>query len=137
MYEYWKRHWTISGLKFVSIRFNAGQLLLVNEIQPAPGVKVSKIVRLADDIALSLAAQDVRIEAPIPGKSALGIEVPNKEISMVYLREILECPEFTDAASKLSIALGKDIAGNPIIADLLKMPHLLIAGATGSGKASV
>ncbi len=122
------------GVKVCVSQVHRGPAITRYEIQPAPGVKVSKIVRLADDIALSLAAQDVRIEAPIPGKSALGIEVPNKDVSMVYLRELLECPEFTDAASKISIALGKDIAGNPIVADLMKMPHLLIAGATGSGK---
>lgn len=91
-------------------------------------------MRLADDIALSLAAPAVRIEAPIPGKAAMGIEVPNKEIAIVCLREILETKRFQDAASKLTIALGKDIAGNPIITDLVKMPHMLIAGATGSGK---
>jgi S-DNA-T family DNA segregation ATPase FtsK/SpoIIIE len=122
------------GVKVCVSQVHRGPAITRYEIQPAPGVKVSKIVRLADDIALSLAAQDVRIEAPIPGKSALGIEVPNKDVSTVYLRELLECPEFTDAASKISIALGKDIAGNPIVADLMKMPHLLIAGATGSGK---
>ena len=122
------------GVKVCVSQVHRGPAITRYEIQPGPGIKVSKIVRLADDIALSLAAQDVRIEAPIPGKSALGIEVPNKDVSMVYLREILECPEFMDAASKISIALGKDIAGNPIIADLMKMPHLLIAGATGSGK---
>lgn len=104
------------------------------ELQPAPGVKVSKIVGLADDIALSMAASDVRIEAPIPGKPAVGIEVPNKETSMVFLRELIESEEFIQANSKISVALGKDIAGNPIIGDLAKMPHLLIAGATGSGK---
>ena len=122
------------GVKVCVSQVHRGPAITRYEIQPAPGVKVSKIVRLADDIALSLAAQDVRIEAPIPGKSALGIDVPNKDVSMVYLRELMECPEFTDAASKISIALGKDIAGNPIVADLMKMPHLLIAGATGSGK---
>ncbi|GAW91547.1 FtsK/SpoIIIE family DNA translocase [Calderihabitans maritimus] len=104
------------------------------EIQPAPGVKVSRIVSLADDIALSLAAPTVRIEAPIPGKAAVGIEVPNHEISLVHFREVVDTPEFYQASSKLTMALGKDIAGNPVIADLAKMPHLLIAGATGSGK---
>lgn len=104
------------------------------ELQPPPGVKVSRIVGLADDIALSLAAPGVRIEAPIPGKAAVGIEVPNIEISPVQLRELLESKEFTAPASRLSIALGKDIAGNPIVSDLGKMPHLLVAGATGSGK---
>jgi S-DNA-T family DNA segregation ATPase FtsK/SpoIIIE len=122
------------GVKVCVSQVQRGPSITRYEIQPAPGIKVSKIVRLADDIALSLAASDVRIEAPIPGKAALGIEVPNKEIATVYLREILECPEFMDAASKLTISLGKDIAGNPVVADLMKMPHLLIAGATGSGK---
>lgn len=122
------------GVKVCVSQVHRGPAITRYEIQPAPGIKVSKIVRLADDIALSLAAQDVRIEAPIPGKAALGIEVPNKDVSTVYLREILECPEFKDAASKITVALGKDIAGNPIITDLMKMPHLLIAGATGSGK---
>jgi len=104
------------------------------EIQPPSGVKVSRIVNLADDIALSLATPQVRIEAPIPGKAAVGIEVPNEEIAMVTLREVLESGHFKDSSSKLTVALGKDIAGNPIVADLGKMPHLLIAGATGSGK---
>lgn len=122
------------GVKVSVTQVQKGPAITRYEIQPAPGVKVSKIVHLADDIALSLAAPDVRIEAPIPGKAALGIEVPNKEISPVYLRDILECDEFQKAESQLTIALGKDIAGNPIVADLGKMPHLLIAGATGSGK---
>jgi len=104
------------------------------ELAPAPGVKVSKIVNLADDIALKLAAPGVRIEAPIPGKAAIGIEVPNKEVSSVPLRDVLESAEFNKSSSKLTVALGKDIAGQPIIADLAKMPHLLVAGATGSGK---
>jgi S-DNA-T family DNA segregation ATPase FtsK/SpoIIIE len=122
------------GIKICVSEVHKGPAITRYEIQPAPGIKVSRIMRLADDIALSLAAAAVRIEAPIPGKAAMGIEVPNKEVSIVCLREILETTEFHDAASKLSIALGKDIAGNPIIADLSKMPHLLIAGATGSGK---
>lgn len=104
------------------------------ELQLAPGIKVSRVIGLADDISLSLAASGVRIEAPIPGKAAVGIEVPNKVVSPVLLRDVLECPEFLEARSPLSVALGKDIAGNTIIADLLAMPHLLIAGATGSGK---
>ena len=104
------------------------------ELQPEVGVKVSKIVSLADDIALNLAAADVRIEAPIPGKAAIGIEVPNKVIAPVYLREVLEDEQFQNASSVLTIALGKDITGNSIVADLMKMPHLLIAGSTGSGK---
>jgi S-DNA-T family DNA segregation ATPase FtsK/SpoIIIE len=104
------------------------------ELVPPPGVKVSKIVNLADDIALSLAATGVRIEAPIPGKSAIGIEVPNEEIATVWLREVLESPAFHDAPSPLTVALGKDIAGRPVTAPLDGMPHLLVAGATGSGK---
>lgn len=104
------------------------------EIQPNVGVKVSKIVSLADDIALNLAATGVRIEAPIPGKAAIGIEVPNKQVTPVLLRDVLESEEFTNHPSKLSFAIGKDIAGNTIAADIARMPHLLIAGATGSGK---
>ncbi|MCW3490811.1 FtsK/SpoIIIE family DNA translocase [Dethiobacter alkaliphilus] len=104
------------------------------EIQPETGVKISKIVALADDLALNLAAADVRIEAPIPGKAAVGIEVPNKVIAPVYLREVLEDEQFKNAGSALTIGLGKDITGNAILADLKKMPHLLIAGSTGSGK---
>ena len=104
------------------------------ELQPAPGVKISKITNLADDIALNLASTGVRIEAPIPNKSAVGIEVPNKNKSMVTLREIISSPEFQNAKSKLNVALGKDITGNVTCADLAKMPHLLIAGTTGSGK---
>lgn len=104
------------------------------ELEPAPGVKVSKIVNLSDDLALKLAAPGVRIEAPIPGKAAIGIEVPNKELSGVHLREVLESKEFFDLKSKLTVGLGMDIGGQAIIADLAKMPHLLVAGATGSGK---
>ena len=104
------------------------------EIQPSPGVKVSKIVNLTDDIALSLAAKSIRIEAPIPGKSAIGIEVPNEQPQMVTLREVLESDEFKQFKSPLAMGLGKDIEGKPIIADIGKMPHLLIAGSTGSGK---
>lgn len=104
------------------------------ELQPSAGVKVSKIVNLADDIALNLAATGVRIEAPIPGKAAVGIEVPNKNTAMVTLREMLETPEFRDFKAKTAFAVGKDIAGKTMVADLSKMPHLLIAGATGSGK---
>lgn len=104
------------------------------ELQPSVGVKVSKIVHLADDIALNLAAQDVRIEAPIPGKSAVGIEVPNRELTPVYLKEVLDSDEFKKCNKNLAFAIGKDIAGNCVVSDLSKMPHLLIAGATGSGK---
>lgn len=104
------------------------------ELQPSPGVKVSKIVNLSDDIALGLAASGVRIEAPIPGKAAVGIEVPNKEQTPVFLREVLESDEFTNTNKKLAFALGKDIGGQCVVGDLSKMPHTLIAGATGSGK---
>jgi S-DNA-T family DNA segregation ATPase FtsK/SpoIIIE len=104
------------------------------EIQPAPGVKVNKITNLIDDIKLSLAARDIRIEAPIPGRSAVGIEVPNDKSMPVFLRSILESPTFQAAASPLTVALGIDIGGEPIVTDLAKMPHGLIAGATGSGK---
>lgn len=122
------------GVKARVTEVSRGPAITRYELQPAPGVKVARIVSLADDIALSLAAPGVRIEAPIPGKAAVGIEVPNKEISMVHVRELLESPDFDKANSKLTIALGKDIAGNPIIANLAQMPHMLIAGATGSGK---
>ena len=101
---------------------------------PSPGVKVSKIVNLQDDIALGLAANGVRMEAPIPGKAAIGIEVPNKKQSPVFLREVLDSQEFTNTSKKLAFALGKDITGKCIVGDLSKMPHMLIAGATGSGK---
>lgn len=104
------------------------------ELQPSAGVKVSKIVNLADDIALNLAASGVRIEAPIPGKAAVGIEVPNKELSAVYLREVIESDVFKEFNKNLAFCLGKDIAGKAIVSDLTKMPHLLVAGATGSGK---
>src|SRR5699024_8525471 len=104
------------------------------ELQPEQGVKVSKIVGLADDIKLNLAAADIRIEAPIPGKAAVGIEVPNKENSPVMLRDLLESAEFKNSVSKVSFAVGKDIGGKVVVADIAKMPHVLIAGATGSGK---
>lgn len=122
------------GVKAKVLQVSRGPAITRYEIQPPSGVKVSRIVSLADDIALSMAAPDVRIEAPIPGKAAVGIEVPNKEISMVHLRDLLETQEYIQSSSKLTMSLGKDIAGNPIVADLAKMPHLLIAGATGSGK---
>jgi S-DNA-T family DNA segregation ATPase FtsK/SpoIIIE len=104
------------------------------ELQPAPGVKVSKIVNLADDIALNLASNGIRIEAPIPGKSAVGIEVPNKDVSSVFLREVIDTKEFQNFPSKVAFGLGKDISGKVIVTDIGRMPHLLIAGATGSGK---
>ena len=111
-----------------------GPVITRYELQPAPGVKVSRIVSLSDDIALNLAAPGVRIEAPIPGKAAIGIEVPNKNVAPVLIREVLESDSFFNHPSKLAFALGKDIAGKNIIADIAKMPHMLIAGATGSGK---
>lgn len=116
------------------LEINRGPSVTRYELQPAMGIKISKITQLADDIALSLAAPAVRIEAPIPGKSAVGIEIPNKSVSVVSMREILTSKVFTDADSKLTVILGKDISGNAMVADLAKMPHLLIAGSTGSGK---
>lgn len=122
------------GIHAKVINSTTGPAITRFEVQPAPGVKVSRIINLADDIALSLAASKVRIEAPIPGKNAIGIEVPNKERMPVMLREVLDCSEFKNAPSKVSVALGKDIAGRNVIIDLSEMPHLLIAGTTGSGK---
>lgn len=122
------------GVKAKVIRVTRGPVITRYELAPAPGVKISKIVSLADDIALGLAARDVRIEAPIPGKAAIGIEVPNKQARSVPFREVLETTSFGENSSKLKVALGKDIADQPIIGDLIKMPHLLVAGATGSGK---
>ena len=113
---------------------SVGPAITRYELKPAEGVRVSKIANLADDIALNLAAESIRIEAPIPGKQAVGIEIPNKENETVHLREILECDSFVNHKSKLAFALGKDVAGQPIVTDISKMPHVLIAGATGSGK---
>lgn len=122
------------GVEAKVIQVSKGPSVTRFEIQPSPGVKVSKIVNLADDIALGLASSGIRIEAPIPGKSAIGIEVPNRELTPVYLREVIESPEFANSNNNLAFCLGKDIAGNCVISDLSKMPHVLIAGATGSGK---
>ncbi len=113
---------------------SVGPAITRYELKPAEGVRVSKIANLADDIALNLAAETIRIEAPIPGKQAVGIEVPNKEKQAVHLREVLESDDFEDSDSKLTVALGKDVAGNIQLADIAKMPHVLIAGSTGSGK---
>ena len=113
---------------------SVGPAITRYELKPAEGVRVSKIANLADDIALNLAAETIRIEAPIPGKQAVGIEVPNKEKQAVHLREVLESEEFQENKSKLTVALGKDVAGNTQLADIGKMPHVLIAGSTGSGK---
>lgn len=122
------------GVEARVINVSAGPTVTRYEVSPSQGVKVSKIVNLADDIALNLAASGIRIEAPIPGKAAVGIEVPNKETKSVYLRTVLESDAFHKHPSKLAFALGEDITGNPIVTDIAKMPHLLIAGATGSGK---
>lgn len=122
------------GVSARIVNTSQGPTVTRYELEPAPGVKVSRIVNLSDDIALKLAAPGIRIEAPIPGKAAIGIEVPNKDVSMVPLRDVLESDEFQSASSRLVVGLGKDIAGKPILADLAKMPHLLVAGATGSGK---
>lgn len=122
------------GVRAKVLQVVRGPAVTRYEIQPDIGVKVSRIVSLSDDIALALAAKDIRMEAPIPGKSAIGIEVPNNEVSVVTMREVMETPVFTDAGSKVTIALGRDISGTPIVGNLARMPHLLVAGATGSGK---
>lgn len=122
------------GVDVKVTNFSCGPAVTRYELLPAQGVKVGRIVALADDIKLSLAAADIRIEAPIPGKSAVGIEVPNKENNTVYLRDLLESERFKKANGKISFAVGKDIAGQTVVTDIAKMPHLLIAGATGSGK---
>lgn len=116
------------------VNISVGPVLTRFELQPAPGVRVARITGLSNDIALALAAPRVRIEAPIPGKAAIGIEIPNKETATVVLRDIVESKEFAAAASPITLALGKDISGKVVTADLGKMPHMLIAGATGSGK---
>lgn len=122
------------GVNVTVTNISCGPSVTRYELQPELGVKVSKIVGLADDIKLNLAAADIRIEAPIPGKAAVGIEVPNKENSAVMLRELLESSEFKNSKSKISFATGRDIAGQVVVSDIAKMPHVLIAGATGSGK---
>lgn len=122
------------GIVAKVVNFSKGPAVTRFELQPGPGVKVATIVNLSQDLALALAAQDVRIEAPIPGKSAIGIEVPNKEISLVHLRDVLETREFQNSPSPLTVALGKDISGRPVITTLDHCLHLLIAGATGAGK---
>lgn len=122
------------GVRVTVTNVSCGPAVTRYELQPEQGVKVSRITSLADDIKLNLAAADVRIEAPIPGKAAVGIEVPNKENSMVLLRELIESSEFTGHGSKVAFAVGKDIGGQVVVTDIAKMPHLLIAGATGSGK---
>lgn len=122
------------GVGVTVTNISCGPAVTRYELHPEQGVKVSRIVGLADDIKLSLAAEDIRIEAPIPGKSAVGIEVPNKENNTVYLRDLLESENFKNHQSRLAFAVGKDIGGQVVVTDIAKMPHLLIAGATGSGK---
>ena len=122
------------GVNVTITDISQGPAVTRYELQPEMGVKVSKIVNLSDDIKLNLAATDIRIEAPIPGKAAIGIEVPNKENSMVLLRDLLESDNFKNFKSNLSFAVGKDIAGQTVVTDIAKMPHVLIAGSTGSGK---
>lgn len=120
------------GVKVINVA--VGPAFTRYELQPAPGIKVSRIVNLTDDIALNLAAAGVRIEAPIPGKAAIGVEIPNTEVAPISLRSVLESTDFQRHTSKLAVAMGKDITGENVVIDLAKMPHLLIAGATGSGK---
>ena len=122
------------GVQTRILDISRGPAVTRYELQPAAGVKISKITNLADDIAMNLAASGVRIEAPIPGKAAVGVEVPNKNVSVVKMRELIESAAFQTAESRLTVALGRDISGQITLADLAKMPHLLIAGATGSGK---
>lgn len=122
------------GIEVTMLGASVGPIVTRYELAPSKGVRVSKITSLSDDIALSLAATSIRIEAPIPGKAAVGIEVPNKKKSTVYIKELLDAPEFTNAANPLTVALGRDISGNLVYGDLSDMPHLLVAGATGSGK---
>ena len=116
------------------VRTYSGPLVTTFEFKPAPNVKVSKILGLQDDLAMALSAETIRIQAPIPGRDVVGIEIPNANIDTIYLREILESPIFKESSSPLTVALGKDIVGNPFVTDLKKLPHLLIAGTTGSGK---
>ena len=122
------------GIAVTVTDISCGPTVTRYELHPEQGVKVAKIMALQDDLKLALAAPDIRIEAPIPGKAAIGIEVPNKENNIVQLRDILESRNFKESKAKIAFAIGKDIAGQTIIADLAKMPHVLIAGATGSGK---
>ena len=122
------------GIHAKVTHYERGPVLTRYEVEPERGIRVNKVSRHTDDLRMALAAWDVRVEAPIPGKSAVGIEVPNKKKTTVGLRSLMECPEFVNHPSTLAVALGRDIAGHPVIADLVQMPHLLIAGATNSGK---
>lgn len=129
-----ERTFTSFGIDAKVVNISQGPVVTRYELQIGPGIKVSRITSLADDLALAMAATDVRIEAPVPGKSVVGIEVPNKETQPVLLRDVIENPKFINNPSKVALALGKDIAGNPVVADLKKWLHLLVAGSTGSGK---
>ncbi|MFA5645185.1 MAG: DNA translocase FtsK 4TM domain-containing protein [Candidatus Ratteibacteria bacterium] len=122
------------GIEGEIVQINQGPRVTLYELQPAPGIPISRITRIADNISMSLKASSIRMVAPLPGKSTIGIEVPNREITLVYLREIFESREFLSSPSKLTIAIGENILGRPVVSDLKLMPHLLIAGATGSGK---
>lgn len=122
------------GVEAKVVSVQKGPVVTMYELEPAPGVKIQKISALADDIALAMKSSSVRIVAPIPGKGTVGIEVPNEKKHLVFTREVLEEKVFTDSSSKLTLAIGKDVSGNPVVADLKEMPHLLIAGTTGSGK---
>ncbi len=122
------------GVEGEVVEILPGPVITMYEYKPAPGIKISKVAGLSDDLALTLRAQSIRIVAPIPGKAAIGIEIPNNQREMVYLREILSSSAYVDTKAKLPIALGKDITGSAVVADLAKMPHLLVAGATGTGK---
>ena len=122
------------GVEGKVVEVRPGPVITVYEFEPAPGVKVSRIVNLADDLALALSALSIRIVAPIPGKAVVGIEVPNKNRETVFLKEIIDSDPFRASKSKLSFGLGKDISGEPFVVDLARMPHLLVAGSTGSGK---
>jgi len=122
------------GVEGEVVEILPGPVITMYEYKPAPGVKISKVAGLSDDLALTLRAQSIRIVAPIPGKAAIGIEIPNNQREIVYLQEMLSSSAYTDTKSKLPIALGKDITGSAVVADLAKMPHLLVAGATGTGK---
>ena len=122
------------GIKARVLEIHPGPVITRYELEPAPGIKVSRITALSDDLAMTMRAKRIRIVAPVPGKAAVGVEIPNLDPATVYLREIIETPEFRDAKSPLTLAVGKTISGKPFLADLAKMPHLLVAGATGSGK---
>ena len=122
------------GIDAKVVAINRGPVITSYELKPAPGIKLSKIVGLSDNIAMALASSDLRIEAPIPGKTVVGIEVPNKEKDAVSLRELIDSREFKNIKSEIPLTLGKDVEGNILLSGIEDMPHLLIAGATGSGK---